>query len=273
MIALLDLDLYAYRCAASAEGEATEEVAILRCDKWLRETLYELDTKGYQGFLTGKNNFRKTIYPEYKANRTQPKPRYLEATREFLIEDWDAQLGESCEADDLLGINQNRDTVLVSNDKDLLQVPGLHYNPVKKEFIEIGEYEGLYNFWSQMLTGDRSDNVPGFDGVMRAKPPKFIEKMLSDMVDFEQEVFDLYEDKSQFFVNYNLLHIWRRGNDYQCPQVIQKLLTGQNPYKQGESLTLESLLSIKTYLSQLSANTVTDLETGISALGTQTEDI
>lgn len=252
MIALLDGDLFAYRCAASAENEATEEVAILRCDKWLRETLQETGAEEYGTFLTGKNNFRKILYPLYKANRTQPKPKYLEAVRQFLKEEWSAVESTVAEADDILGMNQHNRSVIVSNDKDLLQIPGLHYNPVKKEFTEVGEYEGQWNFWLQMLSGDKSDNVPGFDGTARASFPKFIVKLLSDMEDFEQEVFDLYEDKAQFLINFNLLHIWRKEHDYKCPQVIHEYLTGKGSYKPEQEVQSVSLDMIMALVSQLS---------------------
>jgi hypothetical protein len=69
------------------------------------------------------------------------------------------------EADDLLGINQTKDTIICTIDKDLRQVPGQHYNFVKDEIFTVNLQEGLLWFYTQMLTGDASDNISGIRGI------------------------------------------------------------------------------------------------------------
>jgi 5'-3' exonuclease len=78
-----------------------------------------------------------------------------------MIKDWEARIALEMEADDALGIGQGEGTIIASIDKDLLQVPGLHYNFVKKEFNEIIPIEGIRNFYKQVLTGDTTDNIKG----------------------------------------------------------------------------------------------------------------
>lgn len=106
MIALIDGDLVAYRCAASANEEPLD-VAIHRCDVLMRQLLLEVNAENYQCFLTGNTNFRKIINPEYKVHRNkQERPKWLEECKEFLLLEWSAKMSEYMEADDLIGIAQ-----------------------------------------------------------------------------------------------------------------------------------------------------------------------
>jgi hypothetical protein len=123
-------------------------------------------------FLTGKENFRKDADPEYKANRKdKEKPRYFNEVREHLFKEYDAKQVEGLEADDLIGIRagelrkEEEDYIIISGDKDLDQIPGLHYNSRHKKFYEVTADEGERYIWQQMLTGDRADNVKGIDKV------------------------------------------------------------------------------------------------------------
>ena len=91
MKALIDHDLVVFRCAASAEQDDLG-IAIYRAEALLDEILAKTGATEYRAFLTDKDNFRKTIYPEYKANRTAPKPIHLEALREYALESMNAEL-------------------------------------------------------------------------------------------------------------------------------------------------------------------------------------
>lgn len=125
-------------------------------------------------YLTGERNYRETIAVSlpYKGNRDKGhKPHHYAQIRDHLINEWGAILVEGQEADDALGIaqvtsqNTGKDTVICSIDKDLLMIPGLHYNWVKDEWNDIDEHQGWYNFYKQMLTGDKADNIGGIPGV------------------------------------------------------------------------------------------------------------
>src|SRR5512136_2754987 len=136
MHALLDGDIFAFRGAASAEREE-QWIALCRMEEMVKQTLEAVDADSYQIFLTGTKNFRRELDPQYKANRTAPKPIHLAACKDFLEQHYGAIWCDQweCEADDALGFNQdpNGSTIICSIDKDLLQVPGKHYNFLHKE--------------------------------------------------------------------------------------------------------------------------------------------
>ena len=173
MLALIDQDLLCYRCAASAE-DIDVGIAIWRMDELLDSILVKTNATGYRAFLTGANNFRKLIYPEYKANRIAPKPKHLKDLQQYSIEKLNAEYApDTLEADDALAINQTEDTIICTLDKDLLQVPGKHFSweingkgwSRPDTFLEQTEIEGLRLFYKQCLKGDSSDNVRGIEGI------------------------------------------------------------------------------------------------------------
>jgi 5'-3' exonuclease len=214
--ALIDGDIVCFRCAVSAEAEP-EEIAVLRVDKLIRDILYLTNAESYEFFLSGSGNFRKKIYPEYKANRKdKPRPIHLDACRKYVTDTWNAVLAHGCEADDLLGAKQTPDTIICTIDKDLLQIPGNHYNFVKQEFYNISESQGLRNFYEQLLKGDRTDNVPGVAGLGEKKAQRLLEGC-----ETEQEMFDVcrsqYNNDDLMLTYGKCLWIWHKENDIWNP--------------------------------------------------------
>lgn len=246
MIALLDGDIIAYRSAASCEPtkarpeKEIKEVAILRADQIIEDTLKAVNADSYRVFLSGSTNFRKELYPAYKANRTTPVPSYLADVGAHLVLNHSATVSDGNEADDEMGITQyNPDnwilhpyasdttcqSIICTIDKDLHQIPGHHYNFVTKEFKIVDERTGWFNFYRQLIFGDRSDNIPGYDGKMRNinAPPKFLEPIVQELAacknTFEmwQIVKQLYEENSGAeidpYLNAQLLYIQRKKDD------------------------------------------------------------
>lgn len=192
---LIDGDIFAYRAAFSCEDQDVED-ALDKVDDLIQWSIYscilEYDVEDYQVFLTGKGNFRYDIAVthEYKGNRKDvEKPQHLEAIRKHMVKNWEAIVSKGEEADDLIGIaatEGGKESIIVSIDKDMLQIPCRHYNPNKKEFTVVDEFDGLKFFYTQILTGDRADNIKGIYGVGPAKA----KKMLADC----KTEADLYEE-------------------------------------------------------------------------------
>ena len=229
MIGNIDGDLVCFRCSASVGLEGEEEIAILRTDKLMRDLLYNTESTSYNCYLSGRNNFRKKVNPEYKSNRKDKEPpRWLQSCREYLIKEWNAVVSEGCEADDLLGINQhNTDSVCISLDKDLLMITGWHFRWLDNEKIFVTPDQGLKAFYKQMLIGDKSDNIFGVRGIGPVKAAGII-----DTLDTEEEmistVFKLYEeDAERFWMNAQCLWIMQREKETWQDRVEHSILPNQ----------------------------------------------
>lgn len=119
-----------------------------------------------------RGNFREryTTYAKYKGNRDgQKRPVHLKAILAHVEGKYRASYAKGEEADDTIGIamcsNRGRGDVCVSNDKDLDQIVGTHFNWVKDEVYEVSPKQADLNFFSQVLSGDTADNVPGIYGM------------------------------------------------------------------------------------------------------------
>lgn len=239
---LIDGDIVAYRCAASVEpskkaeprtltAEETQferEIAIARCDTLMRELIHTTQADTYTCFLSGKGNFRYQVYPEYKANRKDTiDPRFRKDCKDFLVQEWNAVYSEGCEADDLLGIAQTPDSCIASIDKDLLMIPGQHYNWVRDEKVFVDEIDGIKHLYKQMIIGDKADNIFGVVGLGPVKAAKAIDHLESEE-EMIQVVYDLYkEDAKRFLANVQCLWILRKEGETWAHRVNQQTLPNQ----------------------------------------------
>ena len=155
----------------------------------------------------GGSNYRKEIYPEYKANR---KERYAEQTpeeeKEFLefLQEFGTTMNtlkykgyltlkyQGVEADDIAAlICQNREELgldeiwLISSDKDwdlLVDEKVSRFSTVTRKETTIHNWDEHYEFSPEYfltykcLTGDKGDNVPGVDGVGPKRATQLIEE-------------------------------------------------------------------------------------------------
>lgn len=180
--------------------------------------------------LSGKDNFRKKIFPEYKANRKKtPPPAGLDYTYEFLHNqnEFEVMSHDMLEADDLIGLLSSDSTyknVICSIDKDLLQLPGYHFNWKKDTFFVVEPEEACRAFYTQVLTGDSTD---GFYGIPRVGPKranKLLEQIwkggehpFTDMEFWIEELHKLYLihglSTKEFYQNLLCAYILR-GNDF-----------------------------------------------------------
>ncbi len=180
MIAIVDADSCIYQTAWQQPDldKAFENYLTIMSKHWI-DPVWSDEQFIYCG---GKDNFRYNLCPNYKANRKAP-PEDANLFRPLMakiIKEGLAIPSDGMEADDMVRIKAtelaslNKEFTVVHIDKDLDCIPGKHYNPRKQEFYEIDVDTADLLYWTQMLKGDPTDNLPGLPKV----GPKKAEAML-----------------------------------------------------------------------------------------------
>lgn len=198
---LLDGDTLIFEAAASCEYEtqwdggwlwtlhADLDQAIAKLQDSIAEIIDQLQPTRTVLALTDTENWRKGVMSTYKFNRKKTrKPIVYKPLRELCHETMEVYQRPGLEGDDILGILATHPTlipgekILVSIDKDMKTIPGLHLNYQKArasgewEAHLITERSADRHHLYQTLTGDATDGYPGCPGV----GPVSAEKVLGD---------------------------------------------------------------------------------------------
>jgi 5'-3' exonuclease len=220
VIALIDGDMLCYRIGFACDSE-TEEVATSTMYNFIADIMMELDeVDEVEVFLSGKTNFRNdvAVTVPYKGNRAgNRKPQHHQALRDYLVNDWGADVSVDEEADDTITIRATElgdEAIIVSLDKDFDQVVGWHYNFSKDKLYYIEQDEGDLNFYMQFLMGDRIDNIIGVKGIGCVKAAKLLEDKTPRQM-WEVCVEHLGEERA--LENGRLLYLRRKANELWCP--------------------------------------------------------
>jgi len=116
--------------------------------------------------FTGSENFRRTLYPDYKKKRGGRKPLCFSSLKQRIHENYDCYTELQLEADDLMGIwatnGSFENPVIVSQDKDMLTIPTTLWR--EGSLVVTGRGDADYYWMKQTLTGDTSDGYPGCPG-------------------------------------------------------------------------------------------------------------
>lgn len=168
--------------------------------------------------LSGDTNFREDIatIQKYKGNRDDSvKPHHFEYLRDWLKEMPYTIISDNEEADDVLSKAMMQGHVGATIDKDLNNTPGLHYNFNTNERYEVDALTASYNFYRQMLVGDRADNIPGIKGVGAVTAHKLLTdcKTANEMEDVIYEKYEeVYEKPIEAMTEVGRL-LWMRRVD------------------------------------------------------------
>jgi len=223
MLALIDADIVCYRIGFASE-DVSDRICVARCAEFMEELVMKPWVGDYQGYLTGSDNYRKEIAvtAPYKGNRTQARPKHYDLIREYLEKAWGCEVIQGQEADDAIGIrayefDDPEDYVIMSIDKDLNMIRGWHYNFIKDEKYLVNDDEAIKHFYTQILTGDRVDNIVGLKGIGPKKSAKILEDCITE-ADMYKAVLEAYDnDETRVLENGQLLWIRRNENQIWSP--------------------------------------------------------
>lgn len=248
----IDGDLLIYTCGFAANNEPINH-AKYNIMKIMEKCARACEEEGFFGMkpiiqinLSGPTNFREEIEsPDgevYKGHRDpNKKPVHFDDLYEYLKNMFTFRgipvttvISIDEEADDVMGIEQCKDintSIICTLDKDLMMIPGRHFNWRHDKAVRyITGMEADKHFWTQMLTGDRSDNIKGIHGIGPAKAKKILcltddeimktqignRRLLRDRIHCGK-VIAAYEraglSPEQFVVNGRLLWIRRKEDE------------------------------------------------------------
>lgn len=190
---LIDSDMIHYAVGWSIKDGEVED-AYRKVDSFIKSIEKATRLTDSRLFIGGEGNYRMDILPEYKANRIgREKPVHHKAIRDYLVNNWDAFVVNGEEVDDMLGYEQTQDTIICSADKDLDCIPGMHYNwspsKIKKGVYNVTEIEANRFFYTQCLTGDSTDNIPG----LKKRAGKIATKKIKAPLLTMEESTDMYD--------------------------------------------------------------------------------
>lgn len=136
--------------------------------------------KGFIGLIKGTGNFRYKLDKNYKAKRSDP-PIALKRISNLITDRYNLVQVNGIEVDDACGIVQtyynhydkwkdtNKVPIIVSPDKDLLQIEGHHlrlkiYPEGEPEYSYTSINDSIRKTIFQCLKGDNTDNIKGIEG-------------------------------------------------------------------------------------------------------------
>ena len=183
---IIDGDIVIYQpcCIFNEDAESERSLIVKYINKKIDKLMMLAGCDKYIMFLTTKFNFRDDLVDDYKANRKDvERPVNLVWAKRWCMENLNTSYHLKLEADDLLGIHMNKDTVLWSIDKDLRQVAGEHLDDASGKIIVVTEdgvlkvnevtseqtgktkkkvyFDGTIGLYYQMLIGDSTDHIVG----------------------------------------------------------------------------------------------------------------
>lgn len=205
---IIDGDIPVFAATASAQQEFTfgEDEYVIHTNmndahmvftSWVLQLaeVTGLETDRMVFCFSGDDNFRKGVYPQYKQNRKGMKPAGFGKMRRWVAECYDARSAPYLEGDDMCGLLAKPEDIIVSIDKDMLTVPGIHYNPDTMSVTTVSKQMAVYQHALQTLTGDTTDNYPGCPGVGPVRAARILDGLSPDQ--YWDTIVAAYEAKDK----------------------------------------------------------------------------
>ena len=198
---LIDADICLFQAALAAEREICWDPEgdreIWSIDTDLRDAKksvinkirsYQKETgiREFVPVVTSDTNFRKTmVYEDYKGNRKDVrKPLGYRELKNWFMGHFDVQMREGLEADDVITWYATafpEEYVIVSMDKDFMQVPGRFYRVSPKgaqhsQMHDISKEDARRFLLKQSIMGDATDGYAGCPGFGDKTAEKWLDK-------------------------------------------------------------------------------------------------
>jgi len=252
---LIDADIFVYKATRLSEREINwgGDSWTLHCDLAEVKTLIDNQIwkvqEGTQAdevllCFTHKRNFRKEINPEYKSNRKGGrKPMCFIPAMDYCKEAYPYKMFDWLEADDVIGIlateKSKNERIIVSEDKDLLTIPGLHWDFKEEKVFEWKDKDADYKFFYQSLIGDSTDNYKGCQGIGPISAGKILGENIGSVLDMWEGVLEAFlksgQGEKEAIRNCRMARILRDGEYHQDKQeVVLWTPQGENEIFKGE---------------------------------------
>lgn len=193
-----DIDLFQITQQNQQEIQWDAETITMTCNTENAKVVFDAQIAGivakveadeYILCLSGANNFRKTNFPTYKANRKEVrKPMGYKELKEYAIANHPHKIYDTLEADDVMGImsTKNKDPeieyVIHSDDKDMFTIPSLIWDRKIGKVVRTSELEANRFLYKQVLMGDVTDGYSGCPTIGKTKA----DQVLAGCTDEEQ---------------------------------------------------------------------------------------
>ena len=226
---LIDADILVYRYgqACTEDCFGTTVTLIENAKAAFRDKLeyIKADYPGHSPMLALSNGkcFRYDIFKAYKAHRS-PTPDVVRELKEWVRSEYANIMLESpskelvLEADDILGLHCGPGDIIMSDDKDMLTIPGRHAKfHSEGEVFVIPETIANGNFWEQVLTGDSADGYIGCRGIGPSAANRILEAALKAGIPQYDACLLTYlsnrQTEEDLIVSCRLAYIYRKGDN------------------------------------------------------------
>jgi DNA polymerase-1 len=246
---------YSHHAMRTLQGEPTGAVYgfISRMESLIQELRPD---RLVVAFDSKEPNFRRELYPAYKAKRLLPPEELLQQLPD--IRAYIAGRGihflekPGLEGDDIIALLSRRfaaagaEVLIFSADKDLFQLVDDRvaiFHPKLKRKLDREEVKKFFGVFPEqivdylVLAGDASDNIPGIPGIGDKTATRLLEKFgsLESMLKNLDQVEGKLRDK--IVANHGLFDQWRRLLDFaRIPDVSIDLQVPRFQARSGESL-------------------------------------
>ena len=187
---LIDTDFLAYKSAQACEEgiDFGEDVIVAQSnfsqvlkifERELKKVTTALMEDEFILYFSSHRNFRKEIFDGYKGHRNRRKPLGYKRLVNHCVKNYRTVCRDWLEADDALGMDATKypddETIIVSPDKDMRQIPGILWN-MTDDVEEITKEDGDRWHLVQSLAGDPTDGYPGCPGIGVKRATELLKK-------------------------------------------------------------------------------------------------